>query len=96
MAMKMSLIVLTDFGCWVPIGVLSVLVQTEALVVDPEAYAWIATFVLPINSSINPFLYTLASFLSNRINVSTRQMSTTQPTREEYILMKTRTCPKVT
>ena len=96
MAMKMSLIVLTDFGCWVPIGVLSVLVQTEALVVDPEAYAWIATFVLPINSSINPFLYTLASFLSNRINVSTRQMSTTQPTREEHISMKTRTCPKVT
>ena len=96
MAMKMSLIVLTDFGCWVPIGVLSVLVQTGAVVVDPEAYAWIATFVLPINSAINPFLYTLASFLSNRINVSTRRMSTTQPTREDHISMNTRTCPKVT
>ena len=88
MAMKMSLIVLTDFGCWVPIDVLSVLVQTGALVVDPEAYAWIATFVLPIDSSINSLIYTLASFLSNRINVSTRRMSTTQSTREEHISFK--------
>ena len=89
MATKMSLIVLTDFGCWVPIGVLSILVQTGAVEVDPEAYAWIATFVLPINSSINPFLYILASFLSNRINASKRQMSNTQTTKTEQISMKT-------
>ena len=73
MAIKMSLIVLTDFGCWVPIGVLSILVQTGAVGVDPEAFAWIATFVLPINSAINPFLYTFASFLSNKINISSKQ-----------------------
>ena len=89
MAIKMSLIVLTDFGCWVLIGVLSILVQTGAAEVDPEAYAWIATFLLPINSSINPFLYTLASFLSNKINVSKREINNMQPTREEQISMKT-------
>ena len=89
MAMKMSLIVLTDFGCWVPIGVLSILVQVGVVEVDPEAYAWIATFVLPINSSFNPFLYTLGLFLSNRIKLSKRQMSNTQPTETEQISMKT-------
>ena len=63
MAIKMSLIVFTDFCCWVPIGVLSILVQGGAVEVHPVSYAWIATFVLPINSSLNPFLYTLASCL---------------------------------
>ena len=61
LAMRSFLIVFTDFCCWVPIGVLSILVQAGLVDVDPVAYAWIATFILPINSSINPFLYTLAS-----------------------------------
>ena len=69
MAMKMFLLVFTDFCCWVPIGFLSILVQAGAVEVDPVAYAWIATFVLPINSSINPFLYTLASFISDKVKV---------------------------
>ena len=70
MAIRMSLIVFTDFCCWVPIGILSILVQTGAVEVDPVAYAWIATFVLPINSSLNPILYTLASCLSDKCTVS--------------------------
>ena len=71
MAMKMSLIVFTDFCCWVPIGVLSILVQARAVTVSPTAYAWIATFVLPINSTINPFLYTLAAFLWDKVKCPT-------------------------
>ena len=66
MAMKMSLIVLTDFCCWVPVGNLSILVQAGLVSVHPVAYAWIATFILPINSSINPLLYTLGSVISNK------------------------------
>ena len=67
MAMKMFLLVLTDFCCWVPIGVLSILVQTGAVEVDPVAYAWIATFLLPINSCINPFLYTLGDVIAEKV-----------------------------
>ena len=67
MAIKMFLIVFTDFLCWVPIGLLSILVQTGAVEVNPVAYAWIATFVLPINSSLNPFLYTLSSFILDKV-----------------------------
>ena len=69
-AIKMSLIVLTDFCCWVPVGILSILVQTGMVVVDPVAYAWIATFVLPINSSINPFMYTLGSLALDKMKSS--------------------------
>ena len=86
MAVKMSLIVLTDFCCWVPIAVLSILVQAGLVEVDPVAYAWIATFVLPINSSINPFLYTLASGIWDKVKSSSRH-SRTRQTEEERIPM---------
>ena len=70
MAKKVFLLVLTDCCCWVPIGVLSILVQAGAIEVNPVAYAWIATFILPINSSINPFLYTLGDVIADRVACS--------------------------
>ena len=62
MARRMLFIILTDFMCWMPvilIGVLSVFGKFH----DPEkeAYIWIAVFVLPVNSSINPILYTFST-----------------------------------
>ena len=62
MARRMLFIILTDFLCWMPvilIGVLSILGKFH----DPEkqAYIWIAVFVLPVNSSINPILYTFST-----------------------------------
>ena len=67
MAMKMSAVVLTDFFCWVPLISLCILVQFGVIVVSAELYAWTVAFILPINSSINPFLYTLASHISDRL-----------------------------
>ena len=86
MAVKMSLIVFTDFCCWVPVGILSILVQAWMVEVDPVAYAWIATFVLPINSSINPFLYTLASLTFDKMKSSARK-SCTRQSRETHLSM---------
>lgn len=62
MAQKMAFIVLTDFCCWMPvvvIGMLSLLGSFH----DPtkQVYVWIAVFVLPVNSSINPILYTFSA-----------------------------------
>ncbi|XP_041476257.1 G-protein coupled receptor GRL101-like [Lytechinus variegatus] len=59
MALKMSLIVGTDFFCWMPIIVLGILVQSDVIILSSDVYAWLVVFVLPINSSLNPFLYTL-------------------------------------
>ena len=62
MARRMAFIILTDFLCWMPvivIGMLSLIGKFH----DPEkqAYVWIAVFVLPVNSSINPILYTFST-----------------------------------
>ncbi len=67
MAKRMVFIILTDFLCWMPviiIGILSLFGQFH----DPEkqAYVWIAVFVLPVNSSINPILYTFSTPLMRR------------------------------
>ena len=67
MAFKMAGIVLTDFCCWVVVGVLTILVQSKTITINPEAYAWIATFVFPINSCMNPFLYTTYILISERL-----------------------------
>ena len=68
MAMKMGAIVISDLACWAPIIILSFLVQGGRHIVSPRVYTWIVTFVLPINSAINPFLYTLAALIFDFIN----------------------------
>ena len=64
MAFRISLVILTDFLCWIPISFICLLVQLGVVSVSPEVYAWTVAFILPINSSINPFLYTLAEEIS--------------------------------
>ena len=88
MTIKMSLIVFTDFCCWVPIGILSIFAQAGVVEVHPVAYAWIATFVLPINSSLNPFLYTLASFLSDKVKCKARKETRKGEIATERLLMR--------
>ena len=66
MASKMSVIVLTDLFCWVPVIIMGILVQTGIHDIPPVANAWITTLLMPINSAINPFLYTLSTALSNK------------------------------
>ena len=73
MAMKMSFLVLTDFCCWVPVGILSILVQAGGVEISPVAYTWIATFVLPINSTLNPFLYTLGGIIFDKCSCPKRK-----------------------
>ena len=65
-AMKMSVIVLTDFCTWVPLLVVCILAQSNVIQVNPLTYAWTVAFILPINSAINPFLYTLIMLIEER------------------------------
>ena len=66
MAVKMSIVVLTDFFCWVPLAVVCLLVQCGVFTVGPEMYAWTVGLILPINSALNPFLYTLATLIGDQ------------------------------
>ena len=66
MALKMSVVVLTDFLCWVPLAFVCLFVQCGISTVGPELYSWTVGLILPINSCLNPFLYTLAVVLVNK------------------------------
>ncbi|RMX61018.1 hypothetical protein pdam_00007570 [Pocillopora damicornis] len=62
MAKRLIFIVMTDFCCWIPIIIISILSLTGNFY-DPDkiAFVWIAVFVLPLNSSLNPILYTFST-----------------------------------
>lgn len=60
MATKMTLIVVTDAACWLPIILLG-LVSLAGVPIPPQVFAWVAVFVLPLNAAINPLLYTLST-----------------------------------
>ena len=64
---KVAAIVLTDFACWFPIIIIGILVQAGVLTLPPGAFAWCVTFILPINSAINPYLYTIAAIINSRL-----------------------------
>uniref|UniRef100_A0A2C9LU80 G-protein coupled receptors family 1 profile domain-containing protein n=1 Tax=Biomphalaria glabrata TaxID=6526 RepID=A0A2C9LU80_BIOGL len=57
-AKKLAFVALTDFMCWFPVGILGFL-SLKGYRFDREVYAWIAVFVLPINSALNPIIYTI-------------------------------------
>lgn len=57
-AKQLSLIVLSDFLCWFPIGLMGVLAVTGHELSN-NVYTWAAVLVLPVNSAINPLLYTI-------------------------------------
>ena len=67
MAKRLVFIVMTDFCCWMPIIIISILSLTGKFY-DPNkiAYVWIAVFVLPLNSSLNPILYTFSTERAKR------------------------------
>ncbi|XP_072017063.1 G-protein coupled receptor GRL101-like [Amphiura filiformis] len=79
MAIKMAIIVGTDFLCWMPIIIMGILSQTGAVVIPVSVYAWSAVLILPINSSINPYLYTISTLFTSK-NSKKRPPPTTKKT----------------
>ena len=61
MATKMAIIVGTDFCCWMPIIIMGLLSLSTSVTIPHEMYAWAAVFILPVNSSANPYLYTIST-----------------------------------
>nr|KAG5685940.1 hypothetical protein BaRGS_021325 [Batillaria attramentaria] len=61
-ARRLFLIVFTDFLCWFPIGLMGLLASQDTPL-PGEVNVWSAIFVLPLNSTLNPFLYTLNGLL---------------------------------
>ena len=87
LTVKVTSIVATDFFCWFPIILLGILVQTRLITLPASVFAWCVTFVLPINSAINPYLYTISEIISNarKKKAKNRNSSTAQSTKMSTI-----------
>lgn len=66
-AIKMSIIVGTDVICWLPVIVVGILSQA-GFKISSDVYAWLAVFVMPINSAFNPFIYTFPAIKKKKKN----------------------------
>ena len=95
MAMKMAVIVGTDFMCWMPVIIMGILSQTGAVVIPVSAYVWIVVFILPINSSLNPYLYSISSIISTNRKKSLRASSTLKMHSRESVLSLSKSLPTI-
>ncbi|GAB0096728.1 Relaxin receptor [Sergentomyia squamirostris] len=59
-AIRFFFIVLTDATCWAPIIALKILAFLS-YEISADIYAWIVIFILPLNSAVNPLLYTFTT-----------------------------------
>ncbi|XP_033891186.2 relaxin receptor 1 isoform X1 [Acipenser ruthenus] len=59
-AKRFFFIVLTDSLCWIPIFILKVLSLLH-VEIPGSISSWVVIFILPINSALNPILYTLTT-----------------------------------
>ncbi|XP_041428579.1 relaxin receptor 2 isoform X2 [Xenopus laevis] len=59
-AKRFFFIVFTDALCWIPIFLLKAVSLTEAEI-PGTITSWVVIFILPINSALNPILYTLTT-----------------------------------
>lgn len=64
-ARRLTTIVVSDFLCWFPIGLLGLLASTGTPIPGEVSVA-VVIFVLPLNSALNPFLYTFNSVMEKR------------------------------
>ncbi|KAI1286967.1 Relaxin receptor 1 [Halotydeus destructor] len=61
-AQRFAFIVATDCLCWMPIFLIKIL-ALAGVPINDDLYAWVAVFFLPVNSALNPILYTLTTKL---------------------------------
>ncbi|XP_062569354.1 G-protein coupled receptor GRL101-like [Saccostrea cucullata] len=65
LAKSVVAVVITDLLCWVPVGIIGML-TFYGIDISLEVYAWIIVLVLPVNSALNPILYTLSAIIRDR------------------------------
>ncbi|XP_065365604.1 relaxin receptor 2 [Calliphora vicina] len=59
-ATRFAIIITTDCACWLPVIIVKLL-ALSGIPISPALYAWLAVLVLPVNSALNPILYTLTT-----------------------------------
>ncbi|XP_025079768.1 G-protein coupled receptor GRL101-like [Pomacea canaliculata] len=64
-ARRLITVVMSEFLCWFPVGLTGIL-ATYDIPVSGEVNVAMAIFILPVNSALNPFLYTFNIYLERR------------------------------
>ena len=64
-ARRLLSVVLSDFMCWFPVGLLGLL-AARGTPIPGEANVAMAIFFVPLNSALNPFLYTFNMVMEKR------------------------------
>ncbi|KAK9496911.1 hypothetical protein O3M35_012864 [Rhynocoris fuscipes] len=59
-ALRFFCIVLANSCCWVPVIVLKILAMS-GFTFPKDVYGWLAIFVIPVNSAVNPVLHTFTT-----------------------------------
>ncbi|XP_060586516.1 uncharacterized protein LOC132742201 [Ruditapes philippinarum] len=81
-AKNLILVATTDFLCWFPIGLMGI-ISLNGYSISGDVYAWTAVFILPLNSALNPFLYTLSAIIGKKtFNPSIEEQSRIEIERE--------------
>ena len=75
---RITIIIATDFCCWIPFIIICALHSLEILDATPW-YSLFSMVILPVNSVINPFLYddTVLGLLSTPLQYITRRITST-------------------
>ena len=69
---KISIIITTDFLCWVPFIAICILHSAEVVDATPW-YSLFSIIILPINSVINPLIY--EDYVANVVTTPVRRVS---------------------
>ena len=59
------MVVLSDFFCWCPVGLMG-LMASGGVAIPGDVNVLTAIFVLPLNSALNPFLYTYSKYMQKQ------------------------------
>ena len=73
-ARRLITVAVSDFLCWFPIGLLGLL-ASQGTPIPSEVSVAMAIFVLPVNSALNPFLYTLNTIVEKRRRLEEGRLS---------------------
>ena len=65
LARRLLSVVVSNFLCWFPIGLLGIC-ASQGIQFGSEVNVIVAIFVMPLNSGLNPFLYTINTLIEKR------------------------------
>ena len=74
-ARRLFAVMTSDFLCWFPIGLLGLLASRDVSV-SGEVNVGMAIFVLPLNSALNPFLYSVSAIQTRRDRAREKKLLT--------------------